>query len=76
MIEELQTGSRPEHQVPYHLAMIYFGLGEKDKAFECLNKACDLRSTQLIWINLIPELDSVRSDPRFQDILRRMNLAD
>ncbi len=56
--------------------MIYFGLGERDKAFECLDKAWELRSTQLVWINLFPELDSVRSDPRFQAILRRMNLAD
>ena len=62
--------------MPYHLAMIYFGLGEDDIAFEYLNKACELRSTQLVWIKSAPELDSVRSDPRFQDILRRMNLAD
>ena len=76
LIEELQAGSQPEHQVPYHLAMIYFGLGEKAKAFECLDKACEERSMQLWWIKTIPELDSVRSDPRFQNILRRMNLAD
>ena len=76
LIEELQTGSQPEHLAPYHLAMIYFGLGEKDKAFEWLDKACEQRSTQLLWIKTLPELDSVRSDPRFQDILRRMNLAD
>ena len=56
--------------------MIYFGLGEKENAFECLNEACDLRSPQLFWIKVVPDLDSVRSDPRFQDILRRMNLAD
>ena len=76
LIEELQAGSQPEYLAPYHLAMIYFGLGEKDKAFECLNKACELRSTQLVWIRVNPELDSVRTDPRFQAILRRMNLAD
>ena len=76
LIEELQAGSQPEHLAPYHLAMIYFGLGEKDKAFECLNKACELRSPQLWWIKSMPQLDSVRSDPRFQAILRRMNLAD
>ena len=76
LIEELQAGSQPEHLAPYHLAMIHFGLGEKDKAFECLNKACEERSPQLWWIKVIPELDSVRSDPRFQAILRRMNLAD
>ena len=76
LVEELQAGSQPEHLVPYHLAMIYFGLGEKDKAFEWLDKSCEQRSPQLFWIKVIPELDSVRSDPRFQNILRRMNLAD
>ena len=76
LIEELQAGSQPEHLAPYHLAMIYFGLGEKDKAFEYLDKACEQRSPQLFWIKTLPELDSVRSDPRFQAILRRMNLAD
>ena len=76
LIGELQSGSQPEHQVPYHLAMIYFGLEETDKAFEWLDKACEQRSPQLFWIKTLPELDSVRSDPRFQAILRRMNLAD
>ncbi len=76
LIEELQAGSQPEHLAPYHLAMIYFGLGEKDKAFDWLDKACEQHSTQLFWIKTVPDLDSVRSDPRFQAILRRMNLAD
>ena len=76
LIEELQAGSQPEHQAPYHLAMIYFGLGEPDKALEWLDKACEARSTQLWWIRVLPELDSVRSDARFQAILRSMNLAD
>jgi len=76
LIEELQAGSQPEHQVPHHLAMIYFGLGETDKAFECLTEACEKRSTQLWWVKTLPELDSVRTDPRYQAILRRMNLAD
>ncbi len=52
LIEELQSGSQPEHQAPYHLAMIYSGLGETDKAFECLTRACDQRSTQLWWIKV------------------------
>ena len=78
LIEELQAGSRPEHLLAYHLAIIYFGLGETDKAFECLDEACEQRSPQIWRIKTLPitELDSVRADPRFQDILRRMNLAD
>ena len=76
LIEELRAGSQREHQVPYHLAMIYFGLGETDKAFECLDKACELHSFQLFWIRVHPMLDSARPDARFQAILRRMNLAE
>ena len=76
LIEDLQAGSQPEHLVPYNLALIHLGLGEKDEALEFLHKACEQRSPQLWWIKTLPELDSVRSDPRFQAILRRMNLAD
>jgi serine/threonine protein kinase/Tfp pilus assembly protein PilF len=76
LIEELRAGSRPGYLVPYHLAIIYVGLGEKDKAFACLNEACDLRSSQLYWLKVDPQLSSISDDPRFQDILRRMNLAD
>lgn len=76
LIEELQGGSRPRHLLAYHLALIYLGLGEHDKAFEWLDKAWEERSPQLYVINCLPEVDKVRSDPRFQNLLRRMNLAD
>jgi len=76
LIEGLQTGPRAEYLLPYHLAMIHFGLGEKESGFAHLNQACDLRSPQLFWVKVIPQLDGVHDDPRFQAILRRMNLAD
>ena len=76
MIEALQAGSQPEHFAPFHLAIIHLGLGEKEEALECLIQACDLRSPQFTVIHMAAEFDSVRADPRFQAILRRMNLAD
>jgi hypothetical protein len=54
------------------MARIYAGLGEKDKAFEWLGKACEDRS--ITGIKGDPVYDPLRSDPRFADLLRRMNL--
>jgi len=76
MIAALQGGSQPEHLAPYHLGVIHLGLGEKGKALEHLSEACELRSPHLLWLPVFAEFDSVRNDPRFQAILRRMNLAD
>jgi hypothetical protein len=54
------------------MALIYTGLGEKDKAFEWLEKAFEEHAVGDIkaW----PPFDPLRPDPRFADLLRRMNL--
>ena len=57
------------------MAYIYIGLGEKDQAFEWLNKAMDGRSREMILLNVNPYYDPLRSDPRFQHLLRRVGLA-
>jgi hypothetical protein len=53
-------------------AVVHVGLGEKDKAFEWLDKAYEERF--VIQTKPDPEFDPLRSDPRFTDLLRRMNL--
>jgi tetratricopeptide (TPR) repeat protein len=58
------------------VAHIYIGLGQKDQAFEWLNKAYEARSPWLVFgLKVDPRFDGLRSDPRFADLLRRMNLA-
>jgi hypothetical protein len=54
--------------------VIYSGLGEKDAAFEWLQKAYVDRSMLLTFINVSPVFDNLRSDPRFADLLQRLNL--
>ena len=76
MIRDLEGGSQPEHLAPFHLALTHLGLGEKDEALALLEQSCALGSPQLMVWNGAPEFDSIRDDPRFQDILRTMNLAD
>jgi hypothetical protein len=52
--------------------MVEVGLGDGDKAFEWLEKACEERF--VIGIKVDTQFDPLRSDPRFADLLRRMNL--
>ena len=58
---------------PRTLAITYAALGEKDQAFEWLEKAFQVRTALLLTI-INPLLDPLRDDPRFTDLLRRMNL--
>ncbi len=60
---------------PYTMATIYAGLGENDRALESLNKVCREKSLGAGWIGCDLLLDSLRSDPRFQDLLRRVGLT-
>lgn len=53
----------------------YMGLGEDEKALDWFERAVDERADWIVWINLFPGIDRYRSNPRFQEILRRMNLS-
>jgi len=56
---------------------IYAGLGDKDRAFEFLEKAYHERSLEISWhIKADLRIDNLRSDPRFQNLLRRVGLTN
>ena len=55
------------------IALVYASLGDKDQAFECLEKAYEERNAWLVALRVDPMFDPLRSDPRFQDLVRRMN---
>ena len=55
-------------------ALVYTGLGEKDEAFRSLEKAIELRAPFIMVLKEDPRFDSLHGDPRFQSLLRRMNL--
>jgi tetratricopeptide (TPR) repeat protein len=60
---------------PYSVALIYVGLGDKEQAFEWLDKAKNERDESYIHLKVDPRLDDLRSDPRFAERLRLINLA-
>ena len=55
------------------LAKAYVDLGEKNKALEELNKAYEMRLSSLCWLKVEPQMDPLRSDPRYQALMRKIN---
>lgn len=74
-LTELQERAKRQYVPPYDIALIYIGLGEKDKAFAWLEKAYNDHSTEMIYFKVEPLLAPLRSDSRYQDLLRRMKLS-
>ena len=72
VLDQLNEFSKREYVPAITRVTVYAALGEKDKAFEWLEKGYDERF--LIFIKTEPAFDPLRSDPRFADLLRRMNL--
>ena len=74
VLQGLLGRARKSYVSPFDIALIYTALGEKDTAFAWLEKAVAERSTWLVYSKWEPRLDPLRSDPRFQDLLRRIGL--
>ena len=74
MLAELQGLSEQSYVSAYNFALIYTGLGERDKAFAWLNKAYQEHSFNVAFLKVEPRFDPLRSDPRFSDLLRGMGL--
>jgi TolB-like protein/Tfp pilus assembly protein PilF len=73
VLEELRERSKHTHIGPSRVALIYFALGENDAGFEWLEKAYEERCYGMSRLEVDPGLDSVRSDPRFKALLKKMN---
>jgi len=74
VLDQLYVLSKQRYVSPRQMAYIYVGLGEKDRAFGELERAYEDRSIVFSFIKVNPGYDPLRSDPRFADLLRRMNL--
>ncbi|HEX9426040.1 MAG TPA: tetratricopeptide repeat protein [Pyrinomonadaceae bacterium] len=74
-LAKLQDPAKRQYVPPFDIALVYIGLGKKDKAFEWLEKAYADHSTEMIYFKVDPVLSGLRTDPRYQDLLRRMRLS-
>ena len=75
LLDEQKDLAKKRYISPLNFAIIYTGLGDKDRAFEWLEKAYEDRTQAMDHIKMRPMFDSLRADPRFTDLLRRMNLT-
>jgi TolB-like protein/Tfp pilus assembly protein PilF len=74
--EKLAARSKLTYVQPTRVAHLYANAGEKERALDWLEKAYQERNSQLVYINVAPQWDSLRDDARFQDLLRRMNFPE
>ena len=74
VLGEMKQLSQKEYVPSDGIAIIYAGLGEKDKAFEWLEKAYQEHAFKMAWIKVEPRWESLRSDPRYPDLLSRIGL--
>ncbi len=73
--EILERLTKPPYEAastPYHTATIYAGLGDKERALASLQQAVGNHSWFLVQINVDPAFDSLRGDPRFQEVATRI----
>src|SRR6266542_848296 len=74
VLAELTERSSRRYVCPYEVATIFAGLGEKDAAFEWLDKAVEARADCVPWIKPDTKIDPLRSDPRYAALLRPVGL--
>ncbi|HMB27853.1 MAG TPA: protein kinase [Blastocatellia bacterium] len=75
LLRELKARAAREYVSPVSLARVYIGLGDKEQALVWLRKAYDERSAYLVNIGVHPAYDPLRSDPRFDELLRGVGLT-
>jgi eukaryotic-like serine/threonine-protein kinase len=73
-LARLVAQRRTQYVSPIELAMLYGQTGEPDKAFAELSTAMEQHASGLIWLKLEPRFDPLRGDPRFKEVLAKMNL--
>jgi TolB-like protein/Tfp pilus assembly protein PilF len=76
LLNILQDISLRKYVSPYSMLVIHLALGPKRRVFELLNQLYEECNDWLVWLKVSPELESVRDDPRFKDLLRRVGFLD
>ncbi len=74
-LQKLEEIAKENSKADYSLALNYAELGRIDDAFAALEKCFELREERLVWVNVEPRLSSLREDPRFQQLVEKMQVV-
>jgi hypothetical protein len=72
-LADLRASSKRQYVPEWAFAAIYNEMGDKDQALTQMEQAYQDRSQWMAWLKVEPALDNLRSEPRFQDLMRRLN---
>ena len=76
LLDELLEISKRDYVEPMFIAKIYAGLGDKEQAMQWLEKGYENRTPYMTYLKTEPALDSLRSDPRFMELCRKMGVGE
>lgn len=74
ILDDLMARRTSEHVPEFIFVLVYSGLGEIDAAFESMEKCFAERDSRLFWLQVVPCFEPLRSDPRYDDLARRLQL--
>jgi len=73
-LEKIKKSERPGFNLSYQVAALYAALGNMDGAFRCLDESYASRQTSILFLNVDPLMDPLRSQPQFRDMVAKLNL--
>ena len=74
--DEYAAASESDPNEAYAGAILFFALGENDRGFELLDRACDFRSRRMVFLKTSPYFETVRQNPRFVALLKKIGLSN
>ena len=75
MLAQLLDQAQQRYVAPYGIAVVYTGLGDKERALEWLQKSFEARDAAFIHVRWDPRFKPLHSAPEFQDLIRRIGQA-
>ncbi|MBO0888155.1 tetratricopeptide repeat protein [Candidatus Bathyarchaeota archaeon] len=76
LLDQLMERSKKQYVPAYWIALVQMSMGNRDEAISWLEKAYNERSSWLVWANVEPRFDILRSDPRFGSLLKRIGFRN